>query len=131
MNLLFGVFIALHGLVHLLYFGQSARIFELKPGMTWPDGSWAFSRLLGNDATRVLAAVALILAAVGLAAGGIGIATNQAWRRVVVAGAAAFSAVVYLLLWNGRNQNLDGQGAVGVLIDLALLLVVLVLQWPR
>jgi hypothetical protein len=131
MNLLFGVFIALHGLVHLLYFGQSARIFELKPGMTWPDGSWAFSRLLGNDATRVLAAVALILAAVGLAAGGIGIATNQAWRRAVVAGAAAFSAVVYLLLWNGRNQNLDGQGAVGVLIDLALLLVVLVLQWPR
>jgi hypothetical protein len=73
----------------------------------------------------------LILAAVGLAAGGIGIATNQAWRRAVVAVAGAFSAVVYLLLWNGRNENLDGQGAVGILIDLALLLVVLVLQWPR
>jgi hypothetical protein len=131
MNLLFGVFIALHGLVHLLYFGQSARIFELKPGMTWPDGSWAFSRLLGNDATRVLASVALILAALALAAGGIGIAANQAWRRPVVAGAAAFSAIVYLLLWNGRSQNLDGQGAVGILIDLAILLVVLVLQWPR
>jgi hypothetical protein len=131
MNLLFGVFMALHGLVHLLYFGQSARIFELKPGMTWPDGSWAFSRLLGNDATRVLASVALILAALALAAGGIAIATNQAWHRPVVAGAAAFSAVVYLLLWNGRAQNLDGQGAVGILIDLAILLVVLVLQWPR
>jgi hypothetical protein len=42
-----GIFLVLHGLVHLLYFGQSARYFELKPGMTWPDGAWAFSRLLG------------------------------------------------------------------------------------
>ena len=36
MRFVFGVFIVLHGLVHLLYFGQSARYFELKPGMVWP-----------------------------------------------------------------------------------------------
>ncbi len=131
MTFIFGIFVVLHGLVHLLYFGQSARHFELKPGMVWPNGAWAFSRRLGDEATRNLASMALILAALGLAAGGIGILASQVWSRPVVAGAAAFSSVVYLLLWNGRTQNLDGQGAVGLLIDIAILVAVLILRWPQ
>jgi hypothetical protein len=71
-RILFGAFIVLHGLVHMLYFGQSARYFELQPGMVWPDGSWAFSRFLDNAAVRNLAGILLILAAVGFAAGGAG-----------------------------------------------------------
>jgi hypothetical protein len=130
LQFIFGVFIVLHGLIHLLYFGQSARRFELKPGMVWPDGSWAFSRLLGDEATRNLASISLVLAAIGFVTGGIGILMGQTWWRPVVVGAAAFSSVVYLLFWNGRVQNLDGQGAVGLLIDLAILVAVLVLGWP-
>ena len=48
-TVIFGVFLMLHGLVHLLYLGQSQRFFELQPGMTWPDGpgrsrdSWAMA----------------------------------------------------------------------------------------
>lgn len=53
-----GVFLVLHGLIHLLYFGQSARLLELQSGMIWPDGSWIFSKLLGDNGTRTLAAVA-------------------------------------------------------------------------
>ncbi len=131
MMFIFGICIALHGLVHLLYAGQSARRFELKPGMVWPDGSWVFSRLLGDEATRNLASIALVLAAVGFVAGGIGILMSQAWWRPVVVGATVFSAVVYVLFWNGRAQNLDGQGAVGLLIDMAILLAVLILRWPQ
>jgi hypothetical protein len=41
-RLIIGIFLLLHGLVHLLYFGQSARYFDLRPEMIWPDGSWAF-----------------------------------------------------------------------------------------
>jgi hypothetical protein len=130
MRFIFGVFIVLHGLVHLLYFGQSARYFELKPGMIWPDGSWVFSRLLGEAATRNLASISLILAALGLVAGGIGIFVMQGWWRPMVVGAATLSAVAYVLLWNGRLQNLDGQGAIGLLIDVALVVAVLVLRWP-
>ena len=131
LQFIFGGFIVPHGLVHLLYAGQSARRFELKPGMVWPDGSWAFSRLLGDEATRNLASIALILAAMGLVVGGIGILVSQAWWRPVVVGAAALSAVVYSLFWNGRLQNLDGQGMVGLLIDIAILVAVLILQWPQ
>ncbi len=131
MRFIFGAFIVLHGLIHLLYFGQSARYFELKPGMAWPDGSWVFSRLLGDAAARNLASTSLILAAIGLVVGAIGILVSQAWWRPVVVGAAVFSAVVYVLFWNGKTQNLDGQGVVGLLIDLAILVAVLILQWPQ
>jgi hypothetical protein len=99
--------------------------------MVWPDGSWAFSRLLGDEAARNLASISLILAAIGLVVGGIGVLVSQAWWRPVVVGAAAFSSVVYILFWNGRMQNLDGQGAVGLLIDIGILLAVLVLRWPQ
>ena len=130
MRFVLGVFIVLHGMVHLLYFGQSARYFELKPGMVWPDGSWAFSKLLGNEAARNLASISLILAAMGLIVGAVGILVNQAWWRPVVVGVAAFSSLVYILFWNGRMQNLDGQGVVGILIDMAILLAVLIFRWP-
>jgi hypothetical protein len=129
-RIMFGIFIVLHGLVHLLYFGQSARYFELKPGMVWPNGSWAFSRLLGNGATGNLASISLILIAFGLIVGGIGILASQAWWRPVVIGAAAFSSIVYIFFWNGRMQNLDAQGVVGILIDMAILVAVLIFRWP-
>jgi hypothetical protein len=131
MRFVFSIFIMLHGLIHLLYFGHGARYFELKPGMVWPDGSWVFSRLLGDEAARDLASISLLLAAIGLIVGGIGILVSQAWWRPVVVCAAAFSSVVFILFWNGRMQNLDGQGVVGLLIDIMILLAVLILRWPQ
>ena len=128
---LYGVFIVLHGLVHLLYFGQSVRYFELQLGMVWSDGSWAFSKLLGDAATKNLASIVLILAAVGFVAGGAGMFLNQAWWQPVVIGAALLSTVVYILLWDGSFQGLDNQGGVGILINLAILAALLVFQWPE
>ena len=125
-----GAFVVLHGLVHLLYFAQSRRVFELQPGMVWPDGSWVFSRLLGDKATRRLASIACILAATGFVVGGAAILLGQAWWHPVVVGAAAFSATVFFLFWNGKTQRLAQQGAIATLINLAILVYVLVLQWP-
>jgi hypothetical protein len=131
MRFIFGAFIVLHGLVHLLYFGHSARYFELKPGMVWPDGSWVFSKLLGDGVARNLASILLILAAIGLLVGGIGIFVSQAWWRPVIVYVALFSSVVFIIFWNGRLHDLDGQGGVGLLIDVAILIAVLILRWPK
>jgi hypothetical protein len=128
---LISIFLALHGLVHLLYLGQSRRLFELQAGMVWPDGSWAFSRLLGDGATRWLATIACGLAAVGFVAGGVGILARQPWWRPVVVGAAAFSSIAYILFWNGKMQRLDNQGGIGILINIAILVAVLILRWPN
>ena len=124
LRFIFGVFIMLHGLVHLLYFGQSWRLFELQSGMVWPDGSWAFSKLFGDKLTRLLASIACVVAAVGFVVGGIGILVMQYWWRPVVVGSAAFSAMIYILFWDGKMQRLDNKGGVGLLINLAILVAV-------
>jgi hypothetical protein len=129
-RIVFGTFTMLHGLVHLLYFGQSQRVFELQPGMVWPDGSWAFSRLLGDGTTRMLASAFLVLAGIGFLSGGVGLLAGQPWWRPAIASVAAFSSVTYLLLWNGAFQNLDNQGWIGILINVAILVAVLMFQWP-
>jgi len=131
MTLITGVFMVLHGLVHGLYFGQSWRLFELQPGMTWPDGAWAFSKLLGDEGTRWLASISLVLAALGFVAGGISILVRQDWWRPLVVGSALFSAVIFILFWNGKMQRLDNQGGIGILINLAILAAVLIFRWPN
>jgi hypothetical protein len=130
LRLIVGVFMVLHGLVHLLYFGQSARYFELQPGMLWPDGSWAFSKILGDETARLLANVLLVLAAIGFVAGGAGILVRQAWWRPVVVGVSAFSAAIFILFWDGGLQKLHDKGAIGILINVAILVAVLIFQWP-
>jgi hypothetical protein len=131
LRIIFGIFIVLHGLVHLLYFGQSARYFELQPGMLWPDGSLIFSRLLGDEAVRNLASVMLVLTTIGFVIGGTGILFRQEWWRPVVTGTAVFSAIVFILFWDGISKALDNKGGIGVLINIAILVVVLILKWPK
>ena len=115
-----GVFLVLHGLVHFLYLGQSTRLFQLRPGMTWPDDSWAFSRFLGDELVRSLAGVSCGLAAIGFVVGGIAI-FSQAWWRPVVMGSAAFSALIFIFLWDGSVHALANKGLFAILINLVIL----------
>jgi hypothetical protein len=120
MTIVFGIFLILHALVHLLYAGQALRFFELRPGLAWPDGSWLFSRLLGDPATRWLTAVSLTMAALGFLAAGLGLFFGTGWTRTVTLGAAGFSVLIYLLFWDGKFQALPDQGGVGMLISLGI-----------
>lgn len=130
LGLLIGLFIVLHGLVHLFYFGQSRRLFELQPVMVWPDGSWAFSKRLGNETTRMLASTSCIFAAIGFVAGGIGLLTGQTWGSPVVVGSAVLSTIIFILFWDGNQQKWNNKGGVGIFINLAILVALLILRWP-
>jgi hypothetical protein len=130
MNIVFGVFIILHGLVHLLYFGHANRYFELKPGLSWPAKSWTFSRLLSESTTRFLVSILLVIAGIGFIASGAGILFYVAWWRTVLIITSILSALLFIIFWDGRRQNLDGQGMIGVLIDIWLLVMVKIVHWP-
>jgi len=131
LRIIIGVFMVIHGLIYMLYFGQSQRFFELQPGLLWPDGSWAFSMLgIGNDTIRLLASITCVLTAIGFVVGGIAIFARQAWWRSIVISAAIFSSIIFILFWNGRIQKLDDQGGVGILINIAILAALLIMQWP-
>lgn len=128
--MIFAIFLILHGLVHLLYFGQSRRLFELQPGMVWPDGSWAFSRLVGDQNTRLLASLCCVVPAIGFVVAGMVLLVEQDWWGSVTIGSAAFSAVTFILFWDRKMQKLPDKGAIGVLINLAILVGLLILDWP-
>ena len=129
-TILFGIFLILHGMVHLLYAGQSWRFFELRPEMTWPNGAWMFSKLLGNEATRLVASIALVLVALGLAVSGLGLFFRAEWWRAVTTISTIFSSLLFFILWNGKFQALDDQGGVGILINLAILVAIWAFNWP-
>jgi len=124
-RIVLGIFVVLHGLVHLLYFGHSRRFFELQPGLSWPDGSWAFGWLPGVDAARWLAGGACVLASLGFVACGVAGLAGWTWWRPVIVGAAAFSTAIWLLFWDGTMQRLAEQGLVAIVINAAILFAVL------
>ena len=129
MTLAVGAFLVAHGLVHLLYVGQSLSFFELKPGLTWPDGAWALW-WAGERGVRLVAAVALSVAAAGFVVAGLALAIRQPWWQTVVLIAAAVSAATYVLLWDRRVRELGEQGLYGILIDVAILVAVSGFGWP-
>ena len=129
-NILVGIFFVLHGLVHMFYFGQSRRLFDLRPDMVWPDGSWAFSRIFGDEATRALASISLVLATIGFSLGGAGLTFGQTWWRPLVVSSAIFSSAIFALFWDGKLKKMDEKGFVGILINLVILIAVLVFHWP-
>jgi hypothetical protein len=93
------------------------------------DGSWLFSKLLGDPTTRLLATVALALTALGLFAGGLGLFLRQDWWRPAAVGATVLSVAIFLLFWDGKFQALAEKGGVGLLISLALLTIALIFKW--
>jgi hypothetical protein len=130
LGVLFAIFLVLHGVVHMLYFGQSQRYFELQPGMTWPDESWAFSSIFGTDPLRFLASTILVVIAIGFAAGGAGIFLSKSWWRPIAVGAAILSSIAYVVFWDATFTHLDNQGFVGIFINQVLLAAILVVQKP-
>jgi hypothetical protein len=131
MKFVIAVFLILHGIVYLLYFGQSIRLFELRPGLLWPDGSWAFSPIFNDGTIRLLGGIFCIIGAAGFLFGGIGIFASQLWWRPIVITAAVFSSVVFILMWNGGLQSFGDKGGIGIIINLIILVSLIIFRWPR
>ena len=127
---LIGLFIALHGLVHLWYFVLSQQLVAFKPEMGWTGKSWLFTGWLGDPTARSLAGGLYLLATVALVAGGVAVFARLDWWRPLLAGAAIVSAVVILLTWDGSLQLALQKGLLGAAISAAILLAVLLLKGP-
>jgi len=130
MQTIFGIFLMLHGIVFGLYAGHAFKLYEMSPGMMWPDNSWAFTNIFGTDGTRALAGITYLLTALGFTIGGIGLLVMKEWWNPVIVVATAVSSMFIILLWDGKLLNLHDKGAVGLVINLVLLAIILILHWP-
>ena len=127
-RIIMGIFILLHGLVHLWYVVLAQQLVEFQAAMGWTGESWLLTSPLGDAATRTLATVLYILSTLGFLAGGVGLLAQQDWWRPVVIGSAAFSTVVVVLFWDGGTQMLVEKGLLGFLINAALLVWLLLFK---
>lgn len=120
----FGLFVVLHGLVHLWYVTLSQRLVEFRPEMGWTGRSWLMSDLLGLPPAGSLASVLYVLATGAFVAAGAGVAVNAEWWRPVLMVAAVFSSTVLLLYWDGSMQMLVQKGLLGLLINVAVIILI-------
>lgn len=116
-RLLFGLFIVLHGLVHLWYVVLSQRLVDFQPEMGWSGESWLLSNSLEALTRRSLASVLYALASLTFVVSGIGVFSNAAWQAPALAISAVFSSATILLFWDGRPDMLVQKGAIGLLIN--------------
>ncbi|MCA9910972.1 MAG: hypothetical protein KC519_20095 [Anaerolineae bacterium] len=129
LNTVVGIFLVLHGLVHLLYFGLSRQLFSLEPPLVgWPERSWAFSSVLGDVNTRLLATVLYGVATILFVVGGVGVLARVSWWSPLVVIAAVFASAITVLFWDGQFQRLPDKGFVGVIINIAILVVVFLIE---
>ena len=114
------VFLALHGFVHLWYVVLSQGWVEVEDQMGWSGHSWLCSSVLPRETVLTLGSVGYVLVALGFAAAAVGLATGRDWWRPALVAAAALSTLVIVALWDGQFDLLVEKGAVGILINVAL-----------
>ena len=129
-RIVFGVFMVLHGQVHILYAAHSQRLLELQPDMRWPDGSWALSATIGTKATRVFATVGCSIGAIGFVISGAALLAGQPWWQSAAVISAAVSTATVVLCWDGRLRDLDNQGLIAVILNVVIVVLPVLLRWP-
>lgn len=126
---IFGIFMILHGLVFLFYFGLSRRLFELdSPLVGWLERSWLFSSFLADSAIRGLASVLYAGSTALFVLSGIGFLIKADWWNPLLLIAAILSSAVVIVFWDGHFQRLPDKGFIGVLINVALIGVAILIE---
>lgn len=130
MNVLIGIVIILHGLVHLWYVTLSQGLVAFKPQMGWTGRSWLLTNILGDSATHNLATIFYLASTVLFLIAGAGLLASQSWSRVWLIVAAGVSMASIVLFWDGSFRLSVEKGAFGLLINGIILFAILVLKWP-
>ena len=129
LRVVIGVFLILHGLVHLLYFALSRKLFELEPPLQgWPERSWVFSNLLADATTRSLASLLYLVAMLIFVVSGLAFLFQAEWWTPLAVSASLLSSAVIFLFWDGTLQRLPDKGFIGILINIVVIVGVLLID---
>jgi len=116
-----GFLLFAHGWVHFVYVASSQGWFGPGEEWGWNGRSWLLSGILEEQAILALARVPFLLVALGFIGGAIGYLLFSDWWVPVLAGSAVLSAIMYIVMWDGRGTDLSAKGALGVLVDVGVL----------
>lgn len=130
MEIVFGIFLILHGLVHMWYVVLSQGWVEFQSEMGWTGASWLFTDALGIKLTHILASIFYSVAAVAFVISAVSLFTKQEWARTLIIAASLISVLAILLFWDGKLTQPVERGLLGLLISLGILVAAVVFKWP-
>lgn len=113
--------------MHFVYAASTRGWLGPGEGWGWSGHSWLLSSVLEEEPIRKLASVFFVVVALGFVIGAIGYVFSREWWATVLVGTALLSTFLYTAMWDGRFTSLPEKGALGVLVDVAVLVWILVL----
>jgi len=120
------IVLMLHGLVHVWYIVLAQGWVEYQTEMGWTGSSWLLSSRVSENALSWIVTLGYGIAAAGFVMGGVGNITNQVWSQAVLLFSAVFSSLLLIVFWDGNLSLLVEKGLLGVLINLALIVFLMV-----
>lgn len=123
LKFILGLFLILHGLIHLLYLTLSQDIIT-DPSIHWSRESWLLSSFLSDGLLKQISFILFSASILFFVAAGLLYMTEFKRRRAAVYFSAIFSSMTILIFWNGTLQHLDDQGFVGIIINIAIMIIV-------
>lgn len=124
-----GIFMLLHGLVHIWYIVLSQEWVKVEAEMGWTGHSWLLSNLTGKGITNKLAAIFYGLAALTFVIASIGLLAKTDWTKPWLLAASILSALTILVFWDGSFSKFIEKGALGFLISALILILITVFNW--
>ena len=130
MKIIFGIFLILHGLVHIWYVVLSQGWVKFQAEMGWTGNSLLLTGVLGSKPLQFLATIFYSLAAIAFVISGVGVLAKQNWSQISMIVASIISIFVILIFWDGKLNQIVEKGLLGLLISVAVLVSVAVFEWP-
>lgn len=127
MNIFVGIFLVLHGLVHMWYVTLSQGWVAFEAEMGWSGNSWLLSSFLPEEVVGWLATICFSAAAAGFVVAGMGKVLQQDWTWTFILVSATFSVLTMLVFWDGGLAKIVEKGLLGFVVNLALIAYVM---WP-
>ena len=124
-NTIFGIFILLHGLVHIWYIVLAQQWVAFKPEMGFSGESWMFTKRLGDSATRKFASANYAVSTFLLVIAAIAILMASAWKIYPLLFGSMSSAVTIIIFWDGKKDKIIEKGLLGFIIDVTIIAVIL------
>lgn len=129
MNILIGIFVLLHGLVHMWYVTLTQGWVEFQANMGWTGKSWLLSNFLGDNIIRIVGTIFYGLSTIFFLVAGIGLLAKQDWPRSWMIAASVISSITIVVFWDGNSGMPVEKGLLGLLINLGILLAIFIFGW--
>ena len=127
---LYALLVLFHGLAHMVYVSFAQGWVIPERGGDWIGSSWLLSGPLGNQGTRSLGSIVFSVMTALFVVVAIGLALRQPWSTTWLGAAAIASSLSLLLFWDGSFIALTEKGAIGLLINITLLIGLYFFHYP-